>query len=354
MNIKTESQKNIIDIFIRIIILSLLLFVSYLIVKPFLLIIVWSVLLAVTLYPLYNKLLDLFKGKRKKLVTTLFVLVLLSLLITPAIRLTSQVIDTSTNLIGNVNSGDLNIPPPDQKIKNVPLIGEKIYTMWQSASSNLEKFILSNKEPIKDFLSSIFAKIGGLMGTVFLALISLIIAGIFMASAETGYVATVKLGNRLMPGKGDELVKMIVDTIRSVVKGILLVGIIQSLLAYIGFAIAGLNGAAFYAFLVMIFAIIQVPPLLAMIPPIAIYASTTDSTTAIVIFTVYSIIVSMSDNILKPMLLGKGLQTPMLVILIGAIGGMFLMGILGLFIGPVILAIAYQLYINWVSETVES
>jgi predicted PurR-regulated permease PerM len=138
-----------------------------------------------------------------------------------------------------------------------------------------------------------------------------------------------------------------------VVKGILLVAIIQSVLAYIGFAVAGLQGAAFFALLVMIFAIIQIPPIIAMIPAIALFASQSDSTTAIVIFTVYSIIVSMSDNFLKPLLLGKGLETPMLVILIGAIGGMLFMGLLGLFIGPVILAIAYNLYIVWVDDAVD-
>lgn len=141
---------------------------------------------------------------------------------------------------------------------------------------------------------------------------------------------------------------MCTSTIRSVVKGILLVAVIQSVLAYIGFILIDLPAASVFAILVLIFAIIQLPPLIAMIPAIAIVFSYADSTPAI-IFTVYSIIVSMSDSFLKPILLGKGLETPMLVILIGALGGMMLQGILGLFIGPVVLAIAYNLYNYWLT-----
>ena len=99
----------------------------------------------------------------------------------------------------------------------------------------------------------------------------------------------------------------------------------------------------------MIFAIVQIPAILPIIPAIAIVFSYADTTPAI-IFTIYSVIVAVSDGFLKPILLGKGLETPMLVILIGALGGMMLQGILGLFIGPVVLALAYQLYNNWIAE----
>ena len=143
--------------------------------------------------------------------------------------------------------------------------------------------------------------------------------------------------------------KMCVNTIRSVVKGILLVAIIQAALAYLGFVVIGLPGASLFALLVLVLAIVQIPALLAMIPAIAIVFSYADTTPAI-IFTIYIIFVALSDNFLKPMLLGKGLETPMLVILIGALGGMMLQGILGLFIGPVVLALVYQIYLNWVAE----
>ena len=172
-----------------------------------------------------------------------------------------------------------------------------------------------------------------------------------MSSADSGYKAGVQFANRLRPGKGKEFMDMCTSTIRSVVKGILLVAIIQGVLAYIGFVVIQLPAASVFAVLVLLFAIIQLPPLIAMIPAIAIVFSYAETTPAI-IFTIYSILVAGSDTFLKPLLLGKGLETPMLVILIGALGGMILQGILGLFIGPVVLAIVYNLYLSWVNQEV--
>lgn len=346
---KNSISKKPIDVYIKIVILSILLIWSYLIVKPFITIIVWSALVGVALYPFYNKVIKLFKGKKKGLVTSLFIIILLAIIIVPTINLTKSVISSSLDFKESFESGTLKIPPPAETVKEWPLIGNKTYNAWSQASTNIESFIVTYKDQLSDFLGSLFSSFTGLMGSVFLALFSLIFAGVFMLSAESGYSTSVKFANRLKEGKGEELITMIVNTIRSVVKGILVVAIIQAALSYIGFVVIGLEWAAFFALLVLIFAIIQLPPIIAMIPAIAIVFSTSASTPAI-IFTIYAIIVSMSDSFLKPILLGKGLQTPMLVILIGALGGMIFMGMLGLFIGPVVLAIVHQLYNAWVSE----
>lgn len=348
---KNSITKKPIDTYIRIVALSILFVASYLIVKPFILIIIWSALVAVALFPYYEKVIKLFKGKKKGLITSLFVIVLLALIIVPTINLTNSVVSSSKDFKENFEAGTIKVPPPSESVKEWPLIGEKTYSAWMQASSNLEGFIRKHKEQIGKLFSSIFSSFTGLVGTVFLALFSLIIAGVFMLSAEGGYQTSVKFANRLMPGRGEELIAMVTDTIRSVVKGILVVSIIQAALAYLGYIVIGLPGASIFALLVLIFAIMQLPPIIAMIIPIAIVLSSSEiSTTAAIIFTIYSIIVSMSDSFMKPFFLGKGLQTPMMIILIGALGGMISMGMLGLFIGPVILAIAYQLYNAWVSE----
>jgi predicted PurR-regulated permease PerM len=133
-----------------------------------------------------------------------------------------------------------------------------------------------------------------------------------------------------------------------VVKGILLVAIIQAALAFIGFKAIGLPAAGIFTLLVLVTAIVQIPAILTMIPAILIAFSNSEPTYAI-IFAIWCILVGFSDNILKPMLLGKGLKTPMIVILIGTIGGLLLHGIIGLFVGAVVLAIVYQLYVYWVN-----
>ncbi len=346
----SNSIQQPIDTYIKIVALSILLVSCFFIIKPFMLLIVWSIIVAVALYPLYDKVIKLFKGKKKGLVTSLFVVVLLAIVVTPTLSTTSSLIDSVKEIHKDFDEDNINIPPPAETVKDWPLIGDKVYSAWSLANRNLENFMLTYKEPITNVLNSLFRNFTGLLGSVFLALFSLIIAGIIMLYAEYGYNSSVKLANRLITNKGEILVTMCTNTIRSVVKGILLVGIIQAAMAYIGFILIDLPAAELFAGLVLVFAIIQVPPIIVMIPAIAIAFSYAGNTAAI-IFTVYSIFVGASDNFLKPLLLGKGLETPMLVILIGALGGMILIGLLGLFIGPVILAIGYQLYNAWVSET---
>ena len=344
----SKISNNPIDLYIRIVLVSILVLLSFYIVKPFLLIIIWSALIAVALYPFYLKVINLFHGKKKGLVTTLFILVLLAVIMIPTYNISSSVVSSSLDMKGKFESGTLSIDPPSESVKQWPLIGEKVYGLWSEANKSIESFILNNKEPLKKIFGKLFSSFTGLMVTVLLALFSFLISGAFMMNADTSYKNSVKLASRLIPGKGEELITMIVNTIRSVVKGILLVALIQAGLAYLGFAVIGLPGAAFFAIMVLVFAIIQLPPLLVMIPAIAIVFSSHETTPAI-IFTIYIILVSLSDNFLKPMLLGKGLQTPMLIILIGALGGMMYMGMLGLFIGPVVLAIAHQLYLTWIN-----
>jgi len=346
---KNTVSKNPIDMYIKIVLLSLLLVWSFYIVRPFVTLIVWSIIVAVALHPFYERLLRITKGKKKGLVTSVFILILVGLIIMPTISLTSSVIDSGQELYQSFNAGELKVPPPAESIKEWPLIGDNLYGIWSSASSDLENFIVKYKDEISNSLSWLFSSFAGLMGSVALGLFALIIAGVFMSSADAGYRAGVNFANRLSDGKGEQFMTMCVSTIRSVVKGILLVAIIQAALAYLGFVLIGLPGASLFALLVLVLAIIQIPALLAMIPAIAIVFSYAETTPAI-IFTIYAIVVSLSDNFLKPMLLGKGLETPMLVILIGALGGMMLQGILGLFIGPVVLALVYQMYSNWVAE----
>ena len=346
---KKSESKSPIDVYIKIVLLTLLLIWSFYIVKPFIILIVWSIILAVALHPFYQKLLKLTKGKKKGLVTSLFVLILIALIVMPTISITGSIIDSGKELYQSFDQGTLEVPPPAESVKGWPLIGEKIYGAWSNASNDLENFIVKYKDEISNSMTWVFSSFAGLMGSVALGLFALIIAGIFMSSADAGYQSGIKFADRLVSGKGKEFMDMCVSTIRSVVKGILLVAIIQAILAYLGFIVIGLPAASLFGLLVLILAIVQIPALLAMIPAIAIVFSYADTTPAI-IFTIYAIFVALSDNFLKPMLLGKGLETPMLVILIGALGGMMLQGILGLFIGPVVLALGYQMYTTWVEE----
>jgi len=348
---KSLKQNVTIDNFIKIVVLSAILIWSFNIIKPFILLMVWAIIVAVALYPIYQKIIGIFKGKKKGLITSLFVIALLALIVTPTINVTESIVDSTKEIYHNFDQGSLKIPPPNESVKEWPLVGNKLYGAWYKASTDVESFIKENPEEVKGSLGWLFDSFKGLMGSVILSLIALIIAGVFMSSAEEGYKTGVKFMGRLREGRGVELMEMCTNTIRSVVKGILLVAIIQAILAYLGFVMIGLSSmAGILAILVLLAAIIQIPVTLVAIPVI-IYVFSFAETTPAIIFAIYMIIVSLLDNVLKPMLLAKGLQTPMIVILMGAIGGMMFQGILGLFIGPVVLAILHKLYTSWVNQT---
>ncbi|MFK5878753.1 MAG: AI-2E family transporter [Flavobacteriaceae bacterium] len=351
---KAQNSNKTIDIFIKVVVLAVLILASFSIAKPFILLIVWSIIVAVALYPFYQKVINLFKVKKKGFVTTLFIGALIALIILPSINMTSSIVDSSSEILENFKTSEVKIDPPSVDVKEWPLIGEKLYVMWTQASNNLQSFIIEYPEQVKSSVGWFFSSFTGLMSTILLSLVALIIAGVFMSSADSGYKQGVLLASKLTNGNGKEIITMCTNTIRSVVKGILLVAVVQAVLAFAGFSIVGLTSTAgILALAVLLCAIIQIPVTLVMIP-IIIYVFSYADTTPAIIFAIYGILVSLLDNVLKPMLLAKGLQTPMIVILIGALGGMMLFGILGLFIGPVILAITHRLYTSWVNNTTET
>ena len=340
-----------IDTFIKIAVLSILIIWSVFIIEPFVLLLMWSIIVAVALYPIYKKVTMLLKGKKKGLLGTVFIIALIGLILLPAVSVTESIVDSSTTIYQNFDNGTLKVPPPNTSVNEWPLIGDKIFNAWSNASKDVESFIMEHPEEIKGSLGWFFDSIKGMVSVVLLSLIALIIAGVFMASADDGYKTGVKFMDKLMAGQGKGLMEMCTNTIRSVVKGILLVAVIQGILAFVGFSMIGLDSTAGLLAVVVIFAaIIQIPVTLVVLP-IIIYVFSFAETTPAVIFAIYMMIVALLDNVLKPMLLAKGLQTPMIIILIGAIGGMIFQGILGLFIGPVVLAIVHNLYTSWVNNT---
>jgi predicted PurR-regulated permease PerM len=351
LKLKSIIMKNKITItsFIRLVALTLLILGAIYIVKPFVGALTWAIILAVAIYPFYQKLVAKASIKRKKVITTLFTLITVALLAIPTYSIFSSVLSSTTEILQQLKNDTLEITPPSENVKDWPM-GGKIYTQWKNASVDAKAYAITHKEFILEKGKGVFGSFIGIMGTLVGLIISLIIAVVFMSKADKAYISTVKLANKIIGKDGEEMVIMSRDTIRSVVKGILLVAIIQALLSFIGFKLIGLPAAGLFTMLVLFSAIVQIPVTLAVIPAIALAFSVSDNSTYAIIFTVYIIIVSLLDNVLKPILLAKGLQTPTLFILLGAIGGVMLYGIIGLFMGPVILALMHQFYLRWVND----
>ena len=333
---------------LRLLVILLMIAWCFFIVRPFLMIILWAIILAVAIFPLYSRWMKKFANK-KKTGAVLFSLIAALILFTPMYFMVGSVVENTKLTVSQIKDQSLQIPQPDLSVKEWPVIGEKLYEEWDKLSKNASEFAVVHKDIILERGRGMLTSISGFIGSLIAFIISFLIAIVFMYNSDSGYNVSKKFVNKLIGDQSEEILHMSRDTIRSVVKGILLVALIQAVLAFIGFKAIGLPAAGIFALVILILAIVQIPTILVMIPAIIIVFSTSETTPA-VIFTIYCVLVGLSDNILKPMLLGKGLQTPMIIILIGTIGGMLLHGIIGLFVGAVVLAVMHRIYMYWIAS----
>ncbi|QOL26361.1 AI-2E family transporter [Thalassotalea sp. LPB0316] len=342
-----------IDIVLKLAVIIALLAWSFSIVSPFILLLVWAGILAVALYPLQQKLTS--KLSKQGLSSSIVVLVLISILVVPLILFGNSTFDSVHEVYQKANSGQLTIPSANENVKSWPLIGEKIYQLWRDAEQHTQVFIQEYKPEISEGLKRIVGAAAGTLGTMLMLIVSLIIAAVFMTNSQSISNASSKFLNRMMSdnsgssaSKGERTKQTIVATVRSVATGVLGIALIQAILLGLGMVVAGIPAAGILALVVLIFAIAQLPVLIIMLPLAGYYFSVADTTPA-VLFLIYSVVISISDAFLKPMFLGRGMDIPMPVILLGAIGGMLLHGIIGLFVGAVILALSYELMIDWLN-----
>lgn len=334
--------------FLQIGALLVLLFWCFNIVKPFIGIVVWAVIIAVAVYPLHASLAEKLGG-REKLSAAILVFIGLAIILVPTWLLGESTLGSLRTLGQNLRAGTLTVPPPNPGVSEWPVIGEKTYETWSGAAANLQATVMQYEEQLRALGQRIFRVGTGMLLGVLQFVLSTIIAGVLVTKAEGGYRASREIMTSLVgTDNGDRFTDMSISTIRSVVKGVLGVAVIQALLAAVGLIVMGVPAAGLWAGAVLVVAIVQLPPIL-VLGPIAVWVFSVAEPVPATIFLIYSFLVSFLDGILKPMLLGRGLETPMLVILIGAIGGAMMSGIIGLFIGAVVLALGYELLTAWMA-----
>ncbi len=322
------------------------------IVSPFVMPVLWATVFAVALFPIFRWLKSKLGG-RGGLAAAVLTLVALALLIVPIVMLSTSTIETVQSMTRGVEDGTLTVPPPPEGIAEWPVVGEQLSIAWAQAADNLQNFVETYRDQLLPIWGWVVAQAAGAGAAALLFFLAIIIAGLLMAKADAAVSATTAVATRLAGEDGAAMVKTAGATIRSVVQGVLGVAVIQSLAAGIGMLVVGVPGAGLWAGLILILAVIQLPPILVM-GPVIFYVFTTASTVTAVLFLIFGVLVSVSDAFLKPLLLGRGVDVPMPVILIGALGGMMSAGIVGLFIGAVVLALGYQLTIAWVQREAQA
>lgn len=336
---------NMMESAIRIGLLFILVVWTYDIIKPFVIPVLWGAIIAVALMPMTQRLERALKGRRG-VAASLLALAGIILLIAPFWIVSSSLFEGISHTIEVLQSGDVDIPGPTQKIADLPLVGDKLYEIWALFATNLEKAVLHFLPQIKTGVSAAAGMLGSSLGTLVMFIISLAIAGGFMAHAEKSAAAVSTVAVKVAGTHGEEWTSLTAATIRSVLLGVVGVAFIQSILIGSALFTFSIPAAGLFTFIVFILGIAQLPPLLVVLPLIFYVFSTHDSTPA-TIFTIWVLVAGISDSVLKPMLMGRGVDVPMPVILIGAIGGMLTAGIIGLFLGAVVLAIWYELFMTW-------
>jgi predicted PurR-regulated permease PerM len=344
-----ELQKRVINLAIRLGTLFVLLLWCFTIIKPFVMIVVWGIIVAIAIHPVFAKLAGMLGG-RQKISATLLSLLLVGVLVIPTFLLTESLVDGAQALADAGEAGGFVIPPPSESVADWPLIGERAYGLWQQAAFDLPAVLNELAPQLKAFGTWALTLATGTGLGVLQFIISFIIAGILLTTTDKGAQASRALAIRLAGDRGTEFAGMTVGTIRNVAIGILGVAIVQTALLSLGFLVVDIPGAGLLALIVLILCIIQLGPGLVSIPAIIYMFSVADTTTAS-IFAVWTIIMTLIDSVLKPMVFSRGAQVPTLVIFLGAIGGMLAHGIIGLFVGAVVLSLGYKLYESWLADT---
>ena len=338
------------DVLIRAGLIGGLIILCYKVISTFLPLMAWSIILAVTIYPLHHRIAHIVRNKQW-IASAILILIGFLLIIIPLALLMNSFADSVRYFISGVQNNTLKIPPAPQKIAQWPIIGKEVYDFWSKANTDLPGLVQNLQPKIGQIAQKALAIVANIGGGFLLFLASFIISNILMAYGESGERTTHAIFRRVAGTvRGDAFVKLCTATIRAVALGVIGVAFIQALLIGLALLLAGIPSAGLLALVALVLGIAQVPALLITGPVIFyIWWSGDYSNTAALTYTIILVLTGTIDNVLKPMMLGRGVKVPMPVILFGALGGIASGGILGMFLGAIVLALGYEIFKGWIA-----
>jgi predicted PurR-regulated permease PerM len=353
--LEQRLSSRLLDVLIRAGLIAVLAVLCYRIFSPFLTLMVWAVILAVTMYPLQQRLARKLGGKQGR-ASTLLILLCVLVIVLPTALLMSSFGDSIRGFIEAVRNNTLSVPVPRESVKGWPVVGPRVYAAWSQAHSDLPGLVQNMQPKVGELARKGLSVVAGIGLDLLLFLASLVIAGILMAYGESGSRASRAILSRVSdPVRGERFAGLSAATIRTVAQGVLGVAFIQSLLIGLILLVAGVPWAGVLSAIALVLAIAQIPTLLVTLPAIAyLWMSGQYGTVAAILYTVILLVAGLIDNVLKPLFLGRGVDAPMPVILLGALGGMAADGILGMFVGATLLALGYQIFMGWVANGPEA
>jgi len=347
-----EITRQALETTIRLGIVAVLAIYCYQIVRPFIHAVLWGIIIAIAVFPIYRRLRARL-GERPKLAATVITVALAFIMVFPVVLLISLIADNLQVLAQHVRDGTLSVPPPPPDVAAWPVVGVPIHKMWSLAAENLSAAVEQFAPQIREIARPLLGAAAAVGVSMVEFALAVILAGIFLAYSEGGYRLSRAIGMRVAGPQGVQLVGLAEDTMRSVARGVLGVAFIQAFMAGLGMVIVGVPFAGLWTVVALLLAVVQVGVGLVVLPASIYVFSAHDNVTA-TLFLIWAVITTFTDNVLKPLLLGRGLDVPMSVIFVGAIGGMMAAGILGLFVGAMLLALGYKVFLAWLDlETSE-
>jgi predicted PurR-regulated permease PerM len=346
-----RMMSGLMDVLIRAGLVGVMVVLCYQVFAPFLHLTIWAVILAVALYP-FHQIIARRLGGRQGLSSTLIVILGAVLIIAPIAVLMGLLADSVQGLIHAVRDNTLKVPAPRDSVAAWPIVGQKIHDMWSLAHSDLPAFVQSLQPKIGDLAKTGLAFVASIGGALLQLVAAFIVAAIIMAFGEAASRASRAIFERIVGiERAGRFVLLSTATIRAVALGVIGVALIQAIIIGMALFVARVPLAGVAAAIMLVLGIAQVPALIVTLPAIAyIWMSGDYGTVEGVAYTIGLVLAGMADNVLKPLLLGRGVDAPMPVILLGALGGMAAAGILGMFVGATLLALGYQIFMLWVAE----
>ncbi len=336
-----------IDLALRLTLVAALIYACFRVAAPFFGVMLWGTLLAVMMWPLHVWLRGkpgLSNGRSATLIGVTGVL----LLLVPAVFAVESLGTSAFGLFEAWRANRLVLLPLPEWLQKMAFVGPRVQRVWDLANTNMPALLKEYAPLLKTLATKLGGFAAGLLGDVFAMIGALVVSAMMLAWGDSGGVLIHDIFARITGDieRGARLVRLSAATVRGVLQGVVGVAFVQAVLLGIGFFAVGLPFAGAAAGLALLIGIIQIPALIIALPAIG-WAFSTQSTTTATIFAVWTLIAGASDNILKPLMLGRGLEVPMPVILIGVIGGMLADGLVGLFVGPVLLGVGYVLFLDW-------
>ncbi|CDL79113.1 AI-2E family transporter YdiK [Xenorhabdus cabanillasii] len=346
---KSQPRHDLPKLLFVLFFILLLITTSFWVLSPFILGFIWSGMVVIATWPLMEKIQQHLWGKRW-IAVSIMTLILILLFVIPIALLVSSLLENSTPLISWAKSPSNIHLPQLEWLNKIPIIGNDLYIKWQDTIAEGSNMLLAKIPPyIGKAATWFFAQAANAGRFLFHLALMVLFSVLLYWKGEHVMLGIRHFAIRLAGKRGDAVVLLAARSIRAVALGVVVTALVQAIAGGIGLAIAGIPYAMILTVIMFVLCVAQLGPLLVLIPSI-VWLYWTGETTWGTILVVWSLILVTMDGVLRPFLIRLGADLPMVLILTGVIGGILSLGVIGLFIGPVVLAVSYSLLLAWMDE----